>query len=33
MLLKSHCDPGSLITADIDALGLSLVDAAKGLFS
>jgi antitoxin HigA-1 len=31
MPMKSPCHPGSLIKADIDELGLSLVDAAKGL--
>jgi addiction module HigA family antidote len=31
MLMKNPCHPGSLIKADIDELGLSLVDAAKGL--
>jgi antitoxin HigA-1 len=29
--MKNPCHPGSLIKADIDALGLSLVEAAKGL--
>jgi antitoxin HigA-1 len=31
VLMKNPCHPGSLIKADIDELGLSLVDAAKGL--
>jgi antitoxin HigA-1 len=31
MLMKNPCHPGELIKADIDALGLSLVAAAKGL--
>ena len=31
MPMKNPCHPGSLIKADIDELGLSLVDAAKGL--
>jgi antitoxin HigA-1 len=29
--MKNPCHPGRLIKADIDALGLSIVDAAKGL--
>ena len=33
MLMKNPYHPGSLTKVDIDALGLSLVDAAKGLFS
>jgi addiction module HigA family antidote len=31
MTMKNPCHPGALIKADIDALGLSVVDAAKGL--
>jgi antitoxin HigA-1 len=31
MAMKNPCHPGSLIKADIDELGLSVVDAAKGL--
>ena len=31
MPMKNPCHPGRLIKADIDALGLSIVDAAKGL--
>ena len=31
MQMKNPCHPGELIKADIDDLGLSLVDAAKGL--
>jgi antitoxin HigA-1 len=31
MQMKNPCHPGSLIKADIDELGLSLVEAAKGL--
>jgi addiction module HigA family antidote len=31
MVMKNPCHPGELIKADIDELGLSLVDAAKGL--
>jgi antitoxin HigA-1 len=31
MAMKNRCHPGSLIKADIDELGLSVVDAAKGL--
>jgi len=31
MLMKNPCHPGQLIKADIDELGLSVVDAAKGL--
>jgi len=31
MTMKNPCHPGELIKADIDALGLSVVDAAKGL--
>jgi antitoxin HigA-1 len=30
-MMKNPSHPGSLIKADIDELGLSLVDAAKGL--
>lgn len=29
--MKNPCHPGELIKADIDELGLTLVDAAKGL--
>ena len=29
--MKNPCHPGSLIKADIDELGLSIVEAAKGL--
>lgn len=31
MPMKNPCHPGELIKADIDELGLSVVDAAKGL--
>ena len=31
MPMKNPCHPGSLIKADIDELGLSIVEAAKGL--
>jgi addiction module HigA family antidote len=31
LTMKNPCHPGELIKADIDELGLTLVDAAKGL--
>jgi antitoxin HigA-1 len=31
LTMKNPCHPGELIKADIDELGLKLVDAAKGL--
>jgi addiction module HigA family antidote len=31
MPMKNPCHPGSLIKADIDELGLSIVEAARGL--
>ena len=31
MPMKNPCHPGTLIKADIDELGLSIVEAAKGL--